>query len=233
MYTNSTGATFRALHMFATSTARKGWRMKSKVIQMQESNTMFAYEKTLRDFVRKQFQEIIGDLKSSIVLEKSILNCTFRRSQKSLECQAIRKVNHNTGLSAPTIKEQKHIEPTFENKVFATLYKCIALGLLNSFKRNPELKDLYLRGEIPKDIMKLPPDVFEPNGLYGKALMANKQKEIRMEQIKAQENDYEGLFKCKKCGSKKTDYYQLQVRSADEPMTTYVTCKECGQRWKF
>ena len=27
-------------------------------------------------------------------------------------------------------------------------------------------------------------------------------------------------------------YYQLQTRSADEPMTTYVTCIKCGTRWK-
>ena len=27
---------------------------------------------------------------------------------------------------------------------------------------------------------------------------------------------------CRSCGSKETDYYQKQTRSADEPMTTYV-----------
>lgn len=25
---------------------------------------------------------------------------------------------------------------------------------------------------------------------------------------------------------------QLQTRSADEPMTTFVLCNECGNRWK-
>jgi transcription elongation factor S-II len=28
-------------------------------------------------------------------------------------------------------------------------------------------------------------------------------------------------------------YYQLQTRSADEPMTTFVTCVNCDNRWKF
>jgi len=27
-------------------------------------------------------------------------------------------------------------------------------------------------------------------------------------------------------------YYQLQTRSADEPMTTFVTCLTCNARWK-
>lgn len=43
----------------------------------------------------------------------------------------------------------------------------------------------------------------------------------------------EGLFKCGKCKSRKTTYYQLQTRSADEPATTFVTCVGCGNRWKF
>ena len=39
-------------------------------------------------------------------------------------------------------------------------------------------------------------------------------------------------FTCRKCKSRKCSYYQLQTRSADEPMTTFVTCIECGNRWK-
>jgi len=39
-------------------------------------------------------------------------------------------------------------------------------------------------------------------------------------------------FVCSKCHSNKCTYYQMQTRSADEPMTTFVTCIECGKRWK-
>jgi len=39
-------------------------------------------------------------------------------------------------------------------------------------------------------------------------------------------------FTCYKCKSKECSYYQLQTRSADEPMTTFVTCINCGTRWK-
>tara|TARA_Y100000817_G_C16846394_1_gene540207 strand:- start:1604 stop:2113 length:510 start_codon:yes stop_codon:yes gene_type:complete len=39
-------------------------------------------------------------------------------------------------------------------------------------------------------------------------------------------------FKCGKCKQNKCTYYQLQTRSADEPMTTYVTCLNCGNNWK-
>jgi transcription elongation factor S-II len=39
-------------------------------------------------------------------------------------------------------------------------------------------------------------------------------------------------FTCRKCKSKKCSYMQAQTRSADEPMTTFVCCLECGCRWK-
>jgi DNA-directed RNA polymerase subunit M/transcription elongation factor TFIIS len=42
------------------------------------------------------------------------------------------------------------------------------------------------------------------------------------------------FFYCSQCKKKsKCDYYQMQTRSADEPMTTFVTCLECDRRWKF
>lgn len=42
------------------------------------------------------------------------------------------------------------------------------------------------------------------------------------------------FFYCSRCKkTTKCDYYQMQTRSADEPMTTFVTCLECDRRWKF
>jgi transcription elongation factor S-II len=43
----------------------------------------------------------------------------------------------------------------------------------------------------------------------------------------------DGIFKCRRCQSYKTTYYQLQTRSADESLTTYVNCTNCGNKWKF
>ncbi|ANQ10170.1 Transcription elongation factor S-II [Plasmodium coatneyi] len=42
-----------------------------------------------------------------------------------------------------------------------------------------------------------------------------------------------GEFQCFKCKGYDTVYHQLQTRSSDEPMTTFVTCLKCNNRWKF
>ena len=42
----------------------------------------------------------------------------------------------------------------------------------------------------------------------------------------------EGAHTCRRCKSKWTDYYQMQTRSADESMTTFVRCLKCNKRWK-
>ena len=43
----------------------------------------------------------------------------------------------------------------------------------------------------------------------------------------------EGIFACIKCKSKLTQYYEMQTRSADEPMTVFASCTQCGANWKF
>ena len=38
-------------------------------------------------------------------------------------------------------------------------------------------------------------------------------------------------FKCKRCKKRECTYYELQTRSADEPMTCFISCLNCGSRW--
>ena len=59
--------------------------------------------------------------------------------------------------------------------------------------------------------------------------VAEKDKALYSRKVTASAQMY-----CSGCKKKSNcDYYQLQTRSADEPMTTFVTCLECDKRWKF
>lgn len=34
------------------------------------------------------------------------------------------------------------------------------------------------------------------------------------------------------CGGERAYFFQLQIRSADEPMTTFYKCVNCGNKWR-
>ena len=41
------------------------------------------------------------------------------------------------------------------------------------------------------------------------------------------------VFTCEHCNRNNCSYFQVQTRSVDEPMTTFVTCLDCGHKWKL
>jgi DNA-directed RNA polymerase subunit M/transcription elongation factor TFIIS len=41
------------------------------------------------------------------------------------------------------------------------------------------------------------------------------------------------LLQCQACKQYKVVYYEMQTRSADEPMSVFCTCTHCGKKWKM
>jgi len=41
------------------------------------------------------------------------------------------------------------------------------------------------------------------------------------------------VYRCGRCKKNDCSYYQLQVRCNDEPMTTFVNCLNCGNKWSY
>ncbi|AWO96852.1 putative transcription elongation factor A protein 3 [Scophthalmus maximus] len=58
------------------------------------------------------------------------------------------------------------------------------------------------------------------------------QEAIREHQMAKTGGTSTDLLQCGKCKKRNCTYNQVQTRSADEPMTTFVLCNECGNRWK-
>ncbi|KAJ7485110.1 hypothetical protein B0H11DRAFT_2018154 [Mycena galericulata] len=73
--------------------------------------------------------------------------------------------------------------------------------------------------EMASEEMKKPDEAIEQQNLHN-ALGAEEEAETT-------------AFRCSKCKQNKCRYRQVQTRSADEPMTTYITCVNCNNRWKF
>lgn len=124
--------------------------------------------------------------------------------------------------------------PSWENKVFREMYKARFMEMKRALNE-PALRERIAQKQVKmKDLVVMTPNQLMPNGPMAIAMLTAHKKELDIESIKAKnDEEYEGIFMCRKCRSKKTRYYQLQTRSADEPMTTYVTCTNCDNHWKF
>ena len=81
----------------------------------------------------------------------------------------------------------------------------------------------------PNDIPGMNHEELYPE-LYFKLKIKQQKKMIK--QVPTEEEP-DGLIRCRKCKSMKTVYTQAQTRSADEPMTTFVTCLSCDGHFKF
>lgn len=80
--------------------------------------------------------------------------------------------------------------------------------------------------EKRNEILKLRDDAFQRARLdWADANEDKINKQCGIENAK-------GLFTCGRCKSTKTSNTQKQTRSADEPMTVFVQCHNCGNRWK-
>lgn len=43
--------------------------------------------------------------------------------------------------------------------------------------------------------------------------------------------NYVSILVCGKCKKRKVDYYKMQIRGADEPMTVFAHCLLCDHKW--
>ncbi len=145
--------------------------------------------------------------------------------------------NIETGIFNSCIRDadNRGILKKWENKHFKNLYLTKAMSIYSNLKDgsyigNNELLTKLEQGEIkPYDIAFMSPSELFPSRwkeLLDKKVKIDKCKYERRTEIATD------IYKCGKCKQRKCTYYQLQTRSADEPMTTFVTCINCGNRWK-
>jgi len=98
---------------------------------------------------------------------------------------------------------------------------------------NPDLRKKVLMGDIaPNVLITLSPEDLASD--------AKKEENQRIREKKLFDSAPSSVklattdqFQCGKCRQRKCTYYQMQTRSADEPMTTFVRCTVCNNSWKF
>lgn len=126
--------------------------------------------------------------------------------------------------------KQKELPLKWSTPEFLKEYSTTARKILANISYTPnakDLKELILNKKIDSyNLAKMNKEQLFPQ------LWAQIKLEVMQRHLPPDQEVSDGMFTCNKCKSKKTVYYQMQTRSADEPMTTYVTCTNCGAKWR-
>jgi DNA-directed RNA polymerase subunit M/transcription elongation factor TFIIS len=158
-----------------------------------------------RNNIRIKIQPILGDDKLTTNLEKGVYNF------------AIKEANN------------RKIIKKWDNPYFVQLYLDRLRSIYINLK-NKELLEHLQNGEITPQTLAFMTHQ-EMNQHHWSLFIEKKMKRDAnkfTDNIRASTD----MFTCKKCKSKRTTYYELQTRSADEPATIFVTCLDCGKMSK-
>eukprot|EP00127_Corallochytrium_limacisporum_P002642 Clim_evm78s134 gene=Clim_evmTU78s134 len=102
-----------------------------------------------------------------------------------------------------------------------------------NLKRNAELREAVMKSELmPEQLAGMTQEELATKDMKEK-LDFLKEEAVRMAQTAKPSGTRTKQFQCGKCKHRDTTYFQMQTRSADEPMTTFVTCNNCQNSWKF
>lgn len=111
--------------------------------------------------------------------------------------------------------------------------KIRSLSLNLKDKNNPSFRRRVVRGELAASTLV----DLTPKEMASEERLAEyrslEQQNMLVAQSAAEQEAETDAFQCGRCKQRKCRYYQKQTRSADEPMTTFVTCTNCNNKWKF
>ena len=106
---------------------------------------------------------------------------------------------------------------------------------ISSILTHPEIGDRYIQYLVDKTIR--PEGIIEIAEKEISMIREHKYSKEINERLRdttvEQAKGVQGMFTCPKCRKDKTTYYQMQTRSADEPMTVFITCTSCQHRWRM
>lgn len=177
---------------------------------------------------------VYGKLKT--IIEQNNSEIPQKRKLKDEEVRLLTQ-NIEKGIYNKTIEfsDSKNIPKKWDNSTFVDMYRVFSIEVYSnldkeSYIKNDRLFERLLNNEFDGyELATMEPQYLFPE--HWKPFIDEKSKRDRTlyEINKEMATD---VYKCGRCKRRECSFYQLQTRSADEPMTTFVTCINCGKRWK-
>lgn len=153
--------------------------------------------------------------------------------KKNISSNIEKSIYNQTMICFQKYLDDEYYDDIWKNNQFRKLYRNTYIKVFfNLFKNScsKQVRERIINKEIkPTDIAFMTHDE-----LYPEKLIESVKRYDHLVIVGANKKQtHDGVFKCSKCKSKNTSYFQLQTRSADEGLTTFVTCNNCNKRWRF
>lgn len=110
------------------------------------------------------------------------------------------------------------------------------MEILHNIKENEEFRKKIVNGEIDAESLASMDEremIDKDKRKKIDETINNKVNSVRSDWEEKHTKVTSGVYKCKKCGGDKTTQSEMQTRSADEPMTVFIHCVDCGNSWKI
>lgn len=148
--------------------------------------------------------------------------------------------NLETGLFNYTIDSciNKGISANLQNSVFLKIYNDKLVSILSNLVDSSYLQNEILNGKIKNNEIKVQ-DIpsMAPYELFPSRWMSILNAKLKKEKslLNSDVEPMTDLFKCGKCKERKCSYFELQIRSADESATLFITCLNplCRNKWRI
>lgn len=146
-------------------------------------------------------------------------------------------LNLEKGIYNASIDEckKRSVLRNWENPIFKHIYMATVRRTMGNLSPKTYLKGLRLLNRLKEgefEVQQVP--------FMNFAELCPEQWAVHMDsRLKRETRMLEGnkematdAYKCSKCGKRQCVQYELQTRSADEPMTLFVLCLNCGKQWR-
>jgi DNA-directed RNA polymerase subunit M/transcription elongation factor TFIIS len=164
-----------------------------------------------------------------------IINAITESMSTLLSEEEIKNLEVAIFLSTLHAAEKRHIAKVWTYPLFTQLYSSIARTVVGNLNPNTYIqnKNLFKRfedGELSlEEIASFGHTDLYPE-IWKDSLIRQFEREKR--QLEGNRSMATDQFLCKGCKKRECTYYELQTRSADEPMTIFIQCLNCGKRWR-
>jgi DNA-directed RNA polymerase subunit M/transcription elongation factor TFIIS len=175
-----------------------------------------------------------NELQALSGIDSSLRKECFNRF-KFLDQDQCQELEQEIFAAALEEAKKKHIFAHWDNKLFEEIYIQRQRRLFSNLHPSSPVNNIHLLERVKRQELTMAElarlsdiELFPTNWTR-----LQEQQQVREHKwLEGNTSMKSDKFVCSRCHKRECSYYELQTRSADEPMTVFITCLNCNKKWR-